>query len=119
MAAYQKEMDNKYSHYGPKQIEWKQRFVAIIIPIKHWNWIVEKQNDSNISHEWSFQWNVGIILQVKCCYHFVTHLSWVLWLADSAQMSKKTITAVYLKNDYSISLECSFNSSEILESFWK
>ena len=44
-------------------------------------------------------------------YHFVTHLSWVLWIADSAQMSNKTITAVpsvYLQNDSSISLEWSF-----------
>ena len=26
--------------YGPMQIEWKQRFVAIIIPMKHWNYTV-------------------------------------------------------------------------------
>ena len=66
------------------------------------------QNDSSILLEWSFKWNVGIVLQVKCCYRFVTHLSWVLWIADSAHMSNKTITAFYLQNDSSISLEWSF-----------
>ena len=38
--------------WGPKQIQWKQRFVVIIIPMKHWNctvWIADKQNDSRIS----------------------------------------------------------------------
>ena len=45
----------------------------------------------------------------SCCYCLATHLSWVLWIADSAQMSlqnnNKTITAKYLQNDSSISLE--------------
>ena len=70
-------------------------------------WIADKQNDSSISLESSFQWNTGIVRQVKCCYRFVISLSWVLWIADSAQMSNKMITTVYLQNDSSISLEWS------------
>ena len=58
-----------------------------------------------------------------CCYHhssvslFSFHIkmitavylqndsSWVMWIADSAQMSNKRITAFYLQNDSSISLD--------------
>ena len=94
---------SNFETLGPKQIEWKQRFVVIIISMKHWNcplWIADKQNDSSISLEWLFQWNTRIVLQVSCCYHFVTHLSLVLWIADSAQMSlqnnNKMITAKYM-----------------------
>ena len=79
--------------------------------MKHWNctvWIADKQNDSCISLEWSFQWNTGIVLQVNCFYHFVTHLSWVSYSQHSAQMNNKMITAAYLQKDSSISLKWSF-----------
>ena len=59
---------------GPKQVRWFQRFVVMIIPMKHRNG-ADNQNDSSVLLLSSFWWNARIVLQVKCCYRFVV-VSW-------------------------------------------
>ena len=62
------------SYLGPKQVRWFQRFVVMIIPMKHRNG-ADNQNDSSVLLLSSFWWNARIVLQVKCCYRFVV-VSW-------------------------------------------
>ena len=67
-----------------------------------------------------FLWNrsASILLLSFCCC-FVTHLSWVSYSQHSAKMSNKMITAFYLQNNLSISLECwNRSASKLLLSFW-